>query len=187
MIQDTTTAHLFSWASSTLNIGVDVVNYTLQLDTITGNFSNPRIAITTTNLSASITNTQLVAMVNAKYIGFNGKWRVIASAASVSPIFRSSDSANSIMITIGAFAGLKEQIAEATIQVYPNPSEGNVQIVSDKSIQQIMILDMTGRVVKTETPNQTKLIIDGSDWKKGVYLMKIITGEGQVVKRLLIQ
>ena len=187
LIQDTTTAHLFSWASSTLNIGVDVVNYTLQLDTITGNFSSPRITITTTNLSASLTNTQLIAMVNAKYIGFNGKWRVIASAASVSPIFRSSDSANSIMITIGAFAGLKEQIAEANIQVYPNPSEGNVQIVSDKSIQQIVVFDMTGRVVKTETPNQTKLIIDGSDWKKGVYLMKIITGEGQVVKRLLIQ
>ena len=46
---------------------------------------------------------------------------------------------------------------------------------------------MTGRVIKTDDILNTKLSIDGSEWKKGVYFLKINTENGQLVKRILMQ
>ncbi len=191
LVQDTTAVNKFSWSRCNLNIGTDVVKYTFQFDTITGNFSNPKIVSLTgnsgTDTSFIITNAQFVNLVGMKYTPFIGKWRVVASASSVSPIVRNSDSTNFINVTIGAFAGIHESTQAAGISVYPNPSNGIINILSDKIIQNIIIIDMTGRVIKTDDILNTKLSIDGSEWKKGVYFLKINTENGQLVKRILMQ
>ena len=168
-----------------------MVNYTFQFDTINGNFSNPKIVSLTgnsgTDTSFIITNAQLVNLVGMKYTPYIGKWRVVASASSVSPIVRNSDSINFINITIGAFAGIHESTQAAGVSVYPNPSNGIINILSDRIIQNIVVIDMTGRVIKTEETQNTKLSIDGSEWKKGIYFLKITTENGQLVKRILMQ
>ena len=188
---DPATLNKFLWNHSILNIGFDSVKYTFQLDTINGNFTNPRLSSLTgtggTDTSFTISNAAFANLIGVKFIPFAGKWRIIASANLVSPVVQNSDSVFNITITVGVFNGINEQSVSPVITVYPNPGNGVIHIISDENILSVVVFDMTGRVIKTEEPSGMNHIIEGSGWEKGVYFIKVNTPKGQLVKRILIQ
>ena len=67
--------------------------------------------------------------------------------------------------------------AHAEVAVYPNPAKAdlNVEIKSDVESAQIVIMDLTGRVVykKDDLRGKPKVAIDTATLPKGVYLLKI--------------
>jgi hypothetical protein len=77
----------------------------------------------------------------------------------------------------------------AAAKISPNPTQHSVLVElknSNAMLQQIAIIDLTGRVVglhNIENENQTTLNLQNFD--KGIYLLKIITSEGMIIERII--
>lgn len=76
--------------------------------------------------------------------------------------------------------GISEMKTENPISIFPNPADTQIQIsgVNLNSAAQLQIISMDGRVVKSETVNQS--IINVSDLATGQYIVKITDGEGKM-------
>lgn len=71
------------------------------------------------------------------------------------------------------------------IQIYPNPSRGLLNIEYEGVISNINILNMSGQTIKTFDGGINQINV--SDWKKGVYLIKIHTPTKVFTQKLLLQ
>jgi hypothetical protein len=97
-----------------------------------------------------------------------------------------------IDITISLF-GVSETPASSSsfdsnlISVYPNPATSVVNLSSKNGLtfENVTIVDVNGRTVKTVVDNQTQLQINVSDLTSGVYFMNIETNEGKTVKKFI--
>ena len=104
------------------------------------------------------------------------------SATNPNAIIQEIDSAD--CATTGIYA---TPIAAAKIS--PNPTQHSVLVElknSNANIQQIAIMDLTGRTVglhNIDNINQTN--IDLHHFENGIYLLKIITSEGMLIERII--
>ncbi len=71
--------------------------------------------------------------------------------------------------------------------IYPNPAASHLTIESNHAIQQIDCIDMSGRVVYTQTivGNPKQLVLSVDDMAEGMYFLELHTEEG--VSRLQLQ
>ena len=74
---------------------------------------------------------------------------------------------------------------DASISVYPNPTNGNVNINCNNTIKSIQLFDVQGRLLQTDLVNQTSTVIDISNKSKGVYFLKIISDKGIGVEKIV--
>ncbi len=104
------------------------------------------------------------------------------SATNPNAIIQEIDSAD--CATTGIYA---TPIAAAKIS--PNPTQHSVLVElknSNANIQQIAIMDLTGRTVglhNIDNVNQTN--IDLHHFENGIYLLKIITSEGMLIEKII--
>lgn len=83
-------------------------------------------------------------------------------------------------------AGVAENDLEG-VQIYPNPSEGIVNVTNDFQIQhQITVCDLFGRQVMTSNANATTQL-DLSDVQSGMYLVHVSNEKGSKTERILIK
>jgi subtilisin-like proprotein convertase family protein len=86
------------------------------------------------------------------------------------------------IIDIGCYeyqgvVGVREQISKKTLSVYPNPTSRLLTIETRSSnIENISIIDLTGKVVKSITPATNTINV--SNIVNGVYFLQIQTQEG---------
>ncbi|MBQ5689328.1 MAG: T9SS type A sorting domain-containing protein, partial [Bacteroidales bacterium] len=81
-----------------------------------------------------------------------------------------------------------EYISENNISlnVYPNPVNDKLYIVTVDEVKEVVIYDIYGRRQITETPShQGNWTIDLSELKSGIYFVKINTEKGNIVKRII--
>jgi hypothetical protein len=100
------------------------------------------------------------------------------------------DGDSSIYYYHDAVTGINEtEHVNEFICVYPNPNRGKFTLTSNSIIQSIVIFDINGRLVYSDSGliQQIQKEIDLSKYYKGVYLIKIHTNEGIVTKKVLIQ
>ena len=75
---------------------------------------------------------------------------------------------------------------EASFNVYPNPVNDKLYIETEVEVEKVVVYDVYGRHQVTETPSlQGSLVIDLTNLNSGVYFVKVITDEGEVVKRIV--
>ncbi len=78
----------------------------------------------------------------------------------------------------------------ATFRVYPNPTNGNFKInlgaISDRNIS-LMIVSITGQVVKKATLNSGLNTIDMTGMASGMYMLNIRTTNNTVTHKLILQ
>ncbi len=81
--------------------------------------------------------------------------------------------------------GLKDVTTTASgIKLYPNPSKGEFVIeINNKSVNTVVVTDLTGRVLVNTTTQNEKTNIDLSNYANGVYYVKINTEVIKVVKQ----
>ena len=84
--------------------------------------------------------------------------------------------------------GPEESIEELTssLLLYPNPVNDRLYIETQTLTLSIEIYDIYGRLQDYKTTRlQDNLVIEVSNFKSGVYFVKIVTSEGETVKRII--
>ncbi|MEG2070613.1 MAG: T9SS type A sorting domain-containing protein, partial [Bacteroidales bacterium] len=71
--------------------------------------------------------------------------------------------------------------------IYPNPTSSELRIVNEKSlIQEIELFDMSGkRLYQNNQYSQFAIMLDVSYLIPGVYLLKILTDQGSVTRKIV--
>ena len=79
-----------------------------------------------------------------------------------------------------------EENNSTTINVYPNPTKGEV-IVEGKGMSHIRIVNTYGQIVYSSNVVNEQVRIDLSDIAKGIYMMHIEANYGQVMKKVVVE
>ena len=89
-----------------------------------------------------------------------------------------------IDVLVVDYTSVSENNAENVV-LYPNPTSGNVNIVAE-GMRQISVVNMMGQVVMTQSVDAEDVMIDMSAFDNGMYLLNIMTENGNIVKRINI-
>ncbi|MFC5270637.1 T9SS type A sorting domain-containing protein [Adhaeribacter terreus] len=96
---------------------------------------------------------------------------------------------NIMVQRIAGPTGIKENILQSNVVVFPNPSNGlfNLKVPTTTRNYSVEVMDLTGKLVKQQTVTNnsgtTQLNLNGT--AKGIYILKIAS-EGNVATRKLI-
>ena len=71
------------------------------------------------------------------------------------------------------------------IDVYPNPASNVINVRSEFTIDNLSVLDLTGRTVKQQISNNKEFSLDVSDLAKGIYLVKLTSGDKEAVTKFI--
>lgn len=74
---------------------------------------------------------------------------------------------------------------EATFNVYPNPAENVVFVETASNIEAVSIYNITGVMIYSEEGAMNNVQINVADFSAGVYVMKVRTENGEVVKHFV--
>lgn len=86
------------------------------------------------------------------------------------------------------FADLNSQSSNSQMTIYPNPGSSNFTIQSDKTISQIQIFDITGKIVFSKSNIEKSLLqVDISNFENGVYIVEIIDENNDQITQKLIK
>jgi hypothetical protein len=91
----------------------------------------------------------------------------------------------------GGPAGINEsKFSDASVSVFPNPSNGKVWIKVKEGIAndiKVSTTDISGREIHSIRLNQNETMVDLNGEAKGIYFMIIESAQGRSVKKLVIQ
>ncbi|MBO4488445.1 MAG: CotH kinase family protein [Bacteroidales bacterium] len=86
------------------------------------------------------------------------------------------------------FVGLEDPARPAAMQIAPNPTTGMVRITMDKPLREIILSDISGRVLATLTSCGVEQTLDLSAFPAGVYFVRVAsidheTATAKVIKQ----
>lgn len=102
----------------------------------------------------------------------------------------SSTSTQTVVITQ---VGLQDNDLSNTLSLYPNPNDGNFTLKFDFTTQKdvlIQVLDMSGRIIHSDLENNIMSYnkqIGLENAESGMYFVRIMTTEGIVTEKVMIQ
>lgn len=68
-----------------------------------------------------------------------------------------------------------------------NPQSGAIEIRANDQLQSVQVFDLTGRTTTAATPDHTRhLFIPVTGWPTGIYLVKLTTSAGMVVRKVFV-
>lgn len=95
---------------------------------------------------------------------------------------------NYIVSAVNTTAASVNDVISSKFNLYPNPVNDVVTISNEEhiAVNNVSVIDMNGRVVKTfEFNNQSQVQMNISDLKAGIYIFKISTNEGTASKKVV--
>ncbi len=85
-----------------------------------------------------------------------------------------------VRFDIGDPVDLSSELPEASIEVFPNPTKGQlVVILPNEAIETLQVYDAKGRIVLQQKPNAKRIELDLSVLPRGVYMINAITLSGE--------
>jgi hypothetical protein len=81
--------------------------------------------------------------------------------------------------------GIFNNQAENNVDIYPNPVNDVLNIANVNNVNEIMILDVTGKVVKSQKVNSDKISLNVSDLQRGMYILNIYNDKGIQAKKFM--
>lgn len=90
----------------------------------------------------------------------------------------------------GMYDGIENVIdVSITIEVAPNPSSSDFEILSRQSpIQSYELYDLAGKLISSATlKDDVSFTVTGKDLSKGIYLLTVNTKSGKAVKKLVVE
>ncbi len=80
-----------------------------------------------------------------------------------------------------------EELANASVSVFPNPVSNSLSFQADQPVEEIEVIDFSGRVVVREAPQTSFGALDVTDLARGSYMVHLRTSERSVTKRILVE
>ncbi|MBL7926746.1 MAG: choice-of-anchor B family protein [Bacteroidia bacterium] len=80
-----------------------------------------------------------------------------------------------------------DDVADAAFQIFPNPAQSSITLVSDKPMQQVEIFDLTGRILQTEKQVFAPQVISLSNLESGTYIVRTTFSDGHTAQQKLIK
>ena len=81
-----------------------------------------------------------------------------------------------------------EEMTTSSFNVYPNPVNDRLYIETEEEVEEVVVFDIFGRRQVTEIPSlQGDVTVDVVDLNSGVYFVKVVTENGEMVKRFIKQ
>jgi hypothetical protein len=71
-----------------------------------------------------------------------------------------------------------------SISLFPNPTSSVFSIISDVDIEYIIITDLTGGLVHKQLAGTSSVQLNIHELLSGVYVVRIVTGNGMTIKKL---
>ncbi len=74
---------------------------------------------------------------------------------------------------------------EKSLKIYPNPlSNGLLHISGDRIVDEVVILDISGKVLKSVTPKQKNIHLNINDIQTGLYIIQVKSGNLKTSRKL---
>jgi hypothetical protein len=105
---------------------------------------------------------------------------------SIIPLFTCS----SIQTKSNFTSNIFESKSDEFIDVYPNPTENNIQISSTKSdniINNIIVFTIYGKILINKEYHSNNIIINLNGYSDGVYLVKCVMKDGRTIVKKVIK
>ena len=83
-------------------------------------------------------------------------------------------------------SGLENISTQEQVLVYPTPATDRVRVKSPSLIERYSMFDLSGRMVQMGDVNNHEFDVQVSHLPKGVYLMRLDSRSGCVVKRVIV-
>lgn len=124
---------------------------------------------------------------------------VFAPTAVVSPNSTTSYTVNgtdangctgsaNITLNVNACTGLANNGAVAGFNVYPNPNEGTFTVeTANTSVKTIEVMDVTGRLIQSNTSSDQKVNFNLSGLANGIYYVKLVSDNTSEVVKIVKQ
>ena len=104
-------------------------------------------------------------------------------AGTEGAVYQTNDDAFSRIVLL---SGIRNQDARTGINFYPNPSKGIVKYTTDSPDSEVLIYNITGKLVYSSVSGVTGGTIDLTGFSKGIYLVKI-TGDNGCTRKLILE
>ncbi|MCC6252289.1 MAG: T9SS type A sorting domain-containing protein [Bacteroidia bacterium] len=73
------------------------------------------------------------------------------------------------------FLGTPESLSASQLSLYPNPANGLFNLNANEQINNVEIMDITGKLVFSNNYNSKTVAINTTDFSKGVYIVRVRT------------
>jgi len=84
------------------------------------------------------------------------------------------------------YSSVRSNHQKESWRIYPNPTEGNFTVFG-YGMKQIEVYEITGKFLLNKKISAYSISIDLSDYKKGLYLVRIVNDYGTSVQKLIVR
>ena len=77
------------------------------------------------------------------------------------------------------------EVAENDFVIYPNPVNDRLYIETETEVKEVVVYDIFGRRQELSAVSHQPSAIDVSNLNSGIYFVKVVTSEGEIVKRFV--
>jgi hypothetical protein len=77
-------------------------------------------------------------------------------------------------------------ISDLGWNIFPNPSSGHFQILTNSKVRSVVITDATGKLVDQSNSRGSRTNIDISHLPNGIYFVRITTEENEIVQKIVL-
>lgn len=113
----------------------------------------------------------------------NGNYTSVVEIGSNDP----SQEYSEVTVNLTVVTSIENNENSIGIMTYPNPATQNVNIKSNSTIENIVLFNMTGQLVKNVNVNASSATLDVNNLSKGSYLMEIHSGSNIVKRNIVIK
>jgi hypothetical protein len=160
-----------------------VDSYEYQLDKVSDFTSSSLVTGTKAFVSAAPDQSDTEFLAEGLDVGTTYYWRVRYTQSG-----STSDWSDTWSFTVSESGVGIIPIASADVKVFPNPSDGLININAQIGIQSLRMMDFTGRVLLSEPiMNQKNTSINAAHLPAGVYLIQIETALGIESKTIVLR
>jgi len=122
---------------------------------------------------------------------FSTTHRLLIVPCGTLSAYQESDWGNYFSNIIEDCNSVNEMPRNKKIDVYPNPNTGELQITNyELRVKNIEVFDINGKKQKTESRKQKaegEIVIDISHLPAGIYFVKVLTEQGEIVEKIVKQ
>ncbi len=81
-----------------------------------------------------------------------------------------------------------QKFDNSSINIYPNPATDNIFITEIKEFEKLVITDINGKQILSETLDlKNTLNVNASEWKPGVYIIRLMNNEKSISKKVILK